>query len=381
MAYVDDYTRSVADDYIDQDALRQNNKLLYMLAEWGPPPGMSEGSDLKANIYTEEQAANWTNNTADWTETAEEPVDQATYQYARIQNSVYINGFDSVLNRGVRLSRAVPRDSSGQLTPSGAETLVDLNVEEIAERINKTVKDLNKACYSGSATISPARAGYATKFAGFHSDFGDNTGTAKFGVTRADVSNHDFDKPSTNGTAQPRWETCVLAPATGVVTIFGHGTNSIARWLGALRLGSTNFVGEAINMAEEIHVFMPLDVQNMMMAAQQGSTRNVFDQSMGASPDIHRWRDSFYSTAFGAYFHVDPAAPAGRMLALNSAHNRISFRESGVDPRTPSTFLDDWRIMDNSDNARLPMFVDAGLWSNDLSSIGTVSANITSITL
>ena len=94
MAYVDDYTRAFADTYVSHDMLAKNNKLLAILMMKGMPSQYNGGSQGIANVFYKQNATQVEVNNVAYNQTAIESLDQATYQLARIQNSIVINGFD-----------------------------------------------------------------------------------------------------------------------------------------------------------------------------------------------------------------------------------------------------------------------------------------------
>ena len=381
-SYLDKFTRAGCDTYLHETMLMKNTKFLSLLNQWGQPPGgQIRGSKVVQNVNGKSKASEFTNTgDKDYNTDAEPTLEQAEFEIGRQINSVYLNGMDYTLNTGRDLSDAIMSDN---LDAASEATLINLAQVSARTRVADFYRDKNKALLNGSATISPVRATFATKVYGLVSDLAVTSGTARFGITKADLGNHDFDKPSTKGTKQPKWEPMVLTPTSNAIALFGDDTNSLQRACALLNHGGTAIPGEAAMGGNEYHFLMAHGIHSEMSDALSARAQIIVGPGMGANPadpNIHFWNNTFYSPMYNAYFHVDNDMPSGTLVGFNRA--TVGLFQSVADTHSIATgnIADPWRMRELKDMALLPLHDTYQLVCSDLSQI-VISTGIQSVTL
>ena len=346
----------------------------------------NNGNRAVANVYHKEKTPQVVNSAATYDKNTQEPLSQATYRFGRVQNSVYMDGVDHEANTGVRFDDMdLSSKGTAGIGRDTAETLVNVNKEQIINETMNFWRSLNKSLLQGSATISPARTGHATKIYGLN-DLTSQTGASRFGLTVADIGYHDFEKPTVSNTdtgnarLQPRWQAVQVAPASGVLRLFGAAANSLTTGMARLAHQAHSYNASAALNAEYA-ILMGIDVYNMITDALKGNARwNLAEGAgAGADPNISIWKTGYTLDQFNARFFVDSDMPAGIIYA----YNKNCLRLAQIKPTktlSAGNIYGKWRLQQDSDNLLLPMNKQCQLWSDDLSQL-LVITGITSVTL
>ena len=348
----------IADEHVNHTMLSKNNKFLSLLLEAGGPSPPMNGSRAVANVYHKEKTPDAVNSagTAYNTDT-QEPVSQAEYQLARLQNSVYMDGFDHELNTNNRFDD-MGLNSTDDISRDTAETLVNINEEQIANETMNFWRALNHALINGKA-VGSTRSGYASKIYGL-ADLVVTTGTTAFGLTRATIGNHDFLKPSfANATDfQPRWSACVLTPISDTIRIYGDDKNSLTRLLSVMG-HMAHAVGGSAAVAGEYAIVLDIGTYNKITDALKGSARwNLAEGSgAGADPNVSIWKQGLTLDQFNARFFVDAAMPPSTIYVYNRACVKLA-QTKPTRTMNAGNIMGKWRLQPTKDELLLPMKQD-----------------------
>ena len=378
MAYVDDYTRAMADEYVSHSMLAKNNQFITKLLEWGNGGRTAaRGSQIYGNVYYKEKTPQVVNQDTTYNKTEQEPIGTAKYQYAQVQNSVYLGQFDHQLNTGQRFSDMGLNNGMTNIPMGDANTLVNVNREQIMNEYANFWRSLNSYLIKGQAVVA-AKTGYATKILGL-ADLADPSGTSFAGLTRSTIGNHDYDGP-TSGTKQGRWSPVVTTGASNVLRLYGNAANSLARHFAVLNKGTNQMRGQAA-LQSEFHSFISQGTFNMMTDALRGQfSRNIAPgDGAGANANVPGVDRSYFDAVYNTTFHVDSDVADGLIYTVNRGSVWLA-QQRPTRTMTPGNIMGNWLYQQDIDKLLLPMNKQVQLCCDDLSQVG-VCKTFTSITL
>ena len=378
MAYVDTYTRSMADEFMSHDMLAKNNQFLTKLLEWGNGGRTpSRGSQINANVYYKEKTPQVVNQDTTYNKTEQEPIATATYQYAQVQNSVYLGQFDHQLNTGQRFDDMNLSNGMANLPVGDASTLINVNREQVINEYANFWRTLNADLIAGQA-VAASRTGYASKILGL-ADFADPSGTSFAGLTRATIGNHSYDGP-TSGTKQGRWSPVVTTGDSNVLRLYGNAANSLARHFAVLNKGTSQLSGQAA-VNSEYHSFISQGTFNMMTDALKGQfSRNIAPGGgAGANANVPGVDRSYFDAVYNTRFHVDSDIADGLIYTVNRANVWLA-QQRPTRTMSAGNIMGAWRLQQDIDKLLLPMNKQVQLCCDDLSQVG-ICKTFTSITL
>lgn len=378
--YLNQFTRLVSDQEASHTMLTRRNKLIEVLmgAKTRNPSRPNTGSSIVKNFLDDAKDTQVTiSGDTPYDTTVENNIHQAKYQFARMQHSYYINGFDFELNTGMKLDELA---SNMEMLPQGkATTLVNVNREQLIESYAEFWRRLNRAFFTGR-DVTPvsgrtAATGYATKILGL-SDFATAGGTFA-GIKRTDVANIDVSTVvgSNQSGWQPQWNQLAdntgSAPNNQTVYIFDNGTRSnqsLAKLFTGLNYGASQ-LSAAQQMRSQFHAFWSQNTKNQVAAELIASVRLPTTPSQSANPDIGQWDESFYWKEFNCNFHVDSDCPDNAIYAFNEACLTLE-TQSSARMMSAADILGKWRYQQDRDMLLLPMSKMVQLASDNLSQIG-----------